>query len=251
MENTLPGGRLMWLDSVGSTNIHTAEMAIHNDLPEGFVVAAHVQTEGRGYEANTWESEPGKNLTFSMLLYPRFLPPGRQFILTKVVALGVRETLGQLLPDVSVKIKWPNDIYIDDRKVAGILIQHSIMGSGIDNTVVGIGLNVNQLEFRSEAPNPVSLRMISGQEYDLNDLLSLLCMNVDKYYELLRSRYFGQLDKAYLEHFYRINTFSSFRIGERIFEAKITGVSTYGQLMMETMEGDFLKFSMKEIEFVL
>lgn len=251
MEDTLPESRIIRLDSVGSTNAYAAELANKGNLPEGSVVIASTQTEGRGHDTNTWESEPGKNLTFSMILYPRFLPTGRQFILTKVVALGIRETISQLLPKHNVSIKWPNDIYIDDRKVAGILIQHSIMGLGIDNTIVGIGLNVNQLKFHSKAPNPVSLCMISGQEFDLNDVLGLLCRNIEKYYELLRSRHFGQLDKAYLEYFYRINTFCKFRKGDCIIEAQITGVSTYGQLMMDTREGDFLKFAMKEVEFVL
>ena len=251
MEDTLPANRILRLDSVGSTNDYAADLANEGNLPEGFVVLAYNQNYGRGHDTNSWESEPGMNLTFSMVLYPRFLPPGRQFILTKVVALAVRETVSQLIPQHTVSIKWPNDIYIDDRKVAGNLIQHSIMGSGIDNTIVGIGLNVNQLEFSSDAPNPVSLRIISGQEYKLDDVLGLLCRNIDKYYELLRSRYFGQIDRAYLEHFYRINIFSNFRKDGLAFEAKITGVSTFGHLMMETREGDFLKFAMKEVEFVL
>ena len=251
MEDTLPESRVIRLDSVGSTNAYAAEMANQGSMPEGTIVIAHAQTEGRGHDTNTWESEPGKNLTLSMVLYPRFLPAGRQFILTKVVALGVRETVSQLLPHHIIAIKWPNDIYIDDRKVAGILIQHSIMGSGIDNTIVGIGLNVNQVKFLSDAPNPVSLRMISGHDFDLQEVLELLRRNIDKYYELLQSRHFGQLDKAYLEHLYRINALSKFRKGESIIEAQITGVSAYGQLMMETREGDFLKFGMKEVEFVL
>lgn len=250
MEKTMPASRIIRLDSVDSTNAYAAEMANRSILPERSVVIAHEQTAGRGHDTNMWESEPGKNLTFSMILYPRFLPAGRQFILTKVVALGVREAVSQLLPNQTVSIKWPNDIYAGDRKIAGILIQHSIMGSGIDNTIVGIGLNVNQVKFNSNAPNPVSLRMISGQDSDLDVVLDLLCRNIDKYYELLQSRHFGQLDKAYLEHFYRINIFSRFRKGDHVIEARITGVSVYGQLMMETREGDFLKFAMKEVEFL-
>ena len=241
--------RFIRLESVGSTNAYAAEMATHGILPEGSVILARSQTAGRGYDTNSWESEPGKNLTISMILYPRFLPAGRQFILTKVVALGVREAVCELLPDQNVAIKWPNDIYIDDRKLAGILIQHSIMGSGIDNTIVGIGLNVNQLSFISHKPDPVSMRMVSGQVFDLDVVLNLLCNKIDKYYELLQSRHFGQLDRAYLAHFYRINTFCRFSKDTKIFEARITGVSPYGQLMMESREGDLLKFGMKEIEF--
>lgn len=254
MDYTLPESRIIKLDSVGSTNTYMAEIADHGNLPEGSVVIARAQTEGRGLDQNTWESEAGKNLTLSMILYPRFLPAVRQFILSKVVALGVMETVVQLLPDNPdniVSIKWPNDIYIDDRKVAGILIQHSIMGSGIDHTIIGIGLNVNQIKFIGNAPNPVSLRMISGNDLDLNEVLGLLTGNIKKYYELLRSRYFGKLDKAYLSHFYRINTYCKFRMGETVFEAQITGVNTYGQLMLETREGDLFKFAMKEVEFLL
>jgi BirA family biotin operon repressor/biotin-[acetyl-CoA-carboxylase] ligase len=132
-------------------------------------VVADYQTAGRGCGTNRWESERGRNLLFSLLIRPHGLSANRQFHLSMAISLAISETLGQHVGDVS--IKWPNDIYWRDGKIAGILIEHTLQGALIKDSIIGVGLNVNQREFRSDAPNPVSLWQISGQETNREELL--------------------------------------------------------------------------------
>jgi len=237
--------------TLDSTNLRAASMVASGELNEGTVIIAHEQTQGRGLDLNTWESEPGKNLTMSMVLYPRFLPAGRQFELSKVIALGLHKTVADLIPESYVTIKWPNDIYIDDRKVAGILIQNGILGHVLDSSIAGIGLNVNQIEFKSNAPNPVSLRMISGIEYDLDRMLDKLINNIDTYYEMIRSGRFDEMDKLYINYLYRFNVTGIFMKDGRKIQARITGVNEYGYLLLETSEGKRVECEIKEVEFII
>jgi BirA family transcriptional regulator, biotin operon repressor / biotin---[acetyl-CoA-carboxylase] ligase len=243
--------RIIHYRSLDSTNDEAARLIAERELPEGTVVNAREQTLGRGQDSNTWESEPGMNLTCSMVLYPRFLPAGRQFELSKVVALGVWKTVHDLLPNEQVSIKWPNDIYIGDCKVAGILIQNSILGRVLESSIAGIGLNVNQLVFRSSAPNPVSVRIVKGQEQDLGLVLDQLIIAIDAYYQILKSHQFDVIDKLYFDNLYRRNLISKFRKDGKIIEAKITGISEYGHLVVETTDGMRLECEIKDIEFII
>lgn len=154
------------LDTVTSTSSHLAAMSAAT--PHGTVVMAREQTAGRGQRGNSWEAEPGANITLSLLLRPAGLHPSRQFIISQAVSLAIVGMLDALVAGHRVSIKWPNDIYVDDRKICGILIENSITGSGINHCIVGIGLNVNQTRFLSDAPNPVSLRLLAPDtEYDV------------------------------------------------------------------------------------
>lgn len=243
--------RILHYGSVDSTNDQAARLAAERELPEGTVVNARKQTRGRGQDSNSWESEPGMNLTCSMVLYPRFLPAGAQFALSKVVALGVWKTVADILPNEKVSIKWPNDIYIGDRKVAGILIQNTILGPVLDCSIAGIGLNVNQLIFTSDAPNPVSLKMITGEEYSLVLLLEQLVKNIEDYYNILKSRHYTDIAGLYFNNLYRKGVMSRYRKDGKIIEAKITGLNEYGHLLLETMDGAMLECEIKEIEFII
>lgn len=159
---------ILWLDSCGSTS---AELRLRPDARHGLTVAAREQTAGRGQRGNSWEAEPGANLTFSMLLEPRQIEAARQFELSMLIALAVAEFLDGLgIPDVQVK--WPNDIYAGDRKICGILIENTLSGKSLARSIAGIGININQHAFRSDAPNPVSLTQLTGRSYDLEPLLA-------------------------------------------------------------------------------
>ncbi|MDE6333664.1 MAG: biotin--[acetyl-CoA-carboxylase] ligase [Muribaculaceae bacterium] len=159
---------VMRIDSLESTNTymrgHTAEFS-HGD-----VLVVREQTAGRGQRGNSWEAEPGRNLTFSMMLHPAAIRPADAFLLSMLTAMSIADTLGELL-DAEVCVKWPNDIYVGDRKMAGILIENSFSGSTYDHAVLGVGLNVNQTRFISDAPNPVSMAQIAGREFDLDEVL--------------------------------------------------------------------------------
>lgn len=151
--------------------------AISRDAPHGYSLMALRQTAGRGQRGNTWEAEPGRNITLSLMLRPHNLDVSRQFEVSEAVALGVLDLLRELgIDDVSVK--WPNDIYVADRKICGILIENALNGHRISRSIAGIGLNVNQTEFLSDAPNPVSLRQLTGREYSLNELAETMVAKI-------------------------------------------------------------------------
>lgn len=167
---------IIWRDTCPSTNSDPA--VLDPEAPHGLVVAAREQTAGRGQRGNTWESGPGLNLSFSIVLRPAGIHPARQFCISEAVALAVAETVEEELRsngvDDPVYVKWPNDIYVGDRKICGILIENTITGTHIDKSVVGIGLNVNQREFLSDAPNPVSIIQLTARETPLQPLLDRL-----------------------------------------------------------------------------
>lgn len=156
--------QLQIIDSCESTN-----SALDPAAPHGTALMARCQSAGRGQRGNSWESEPGKNITLSLMLRPEGLPAARQFELSEAVSLGVADLLDNLGID-DVCVKWPNDIYVADRKIAGILIENTVSGPLIARAVAGIGLNVNQAEFRSDAPNPVSLRQLTGTDHPVDQL---------------------------------------------------------------------------------
>lgn len=160
---------IITLDTCRSTNSELAARAA--GLPHGTILATREQTAGRGQRGNSWESEPGKNLTFSILLRMPGFPAARQFEISEAVALGVADALRPLLPGHDIKVKWPNDIYVGDRKICGILIEHSLDGPSIICSIAGIGINVNQRQFFSDAPNPVSVAQLTGTSTPLTPLL--------------------------------------------------------------------------------
>lgn len=156
-ENEQP--RIIRLEETTSTNNYLRGLVGKESLPEGSIVVTEYQTAGRGQVGNTWESEPGKNLMFSIILYPDFLPANRQFLISQIAALSVKETLDAYVDGITVK--WPNDIYWRDKKICGMLIENDLTGHSLYCSVIGIGININQREFLSDALNPVSLVQIT------------------------------------------------------------------------------------------
>ncbi|MCF6171076.1 MAG: biotin--[acetyl-CoA-carboxylase] ligase [Bacteroidales bacterium] len=240
------------IKSTGSTNRWMQDFVSREKAEEGFVIWAEEQSAGRGHGHNTWESELGKNLTFSLLLKPAFLPPSQQFLLTQIVSLAMADVLGNILPKEKVTIKWPNDIYIGEQKAAGILVQNFIKGQSIDFSIVGIGLNVNQQHFFSDAPNPVSLVHFTGKPLDREKLLDSLLKQIGKHYgqaasPLLRK----EVEKKYLSHLFRYRETSVFKVKGEAFKASISGIGKFGQLMLRHENGEEGLYDFKEVGFVL
>jgi BirA family transcriptional regulator, biotin operon repressor / biotin---[acetyl-CoA-carboxylase] ligase len=223
----------------------------NNNLDEGTCVIAWDQFGGKGLGANSWESEAGKNLTLSVLLKPHFLAPEKQFMLNKVIALSVYDFVKQLLPAQKVSIKWSNDIYVDDKKVAGILINNTIKGDKLEFTVAGIGININQEVFYSDAPNPVSIINYKKQEQDLEDCLEQLQHMINKRYAQLVNKEYETLDKDYLKDFYRVKQWADFKENNVVFKGKITGINEYGQLIIERENAVLKAYGFKEVSFVI
>lgn len=231
-----------------STNNYANRQIRENELAEGTVFLTYDQTSGRGQMNNLWESEPGKNLTFSLVLYPGFLEIRRQFMLSKVVTLGIYKALHQFVDQL--KIKWPNDIYAGNRKLGGILIENSVMSGKLKSTVAGIGLNVNQTVFRSLAPNPVSLQMLTNQHYDCEQLLTEVLSGINGYYALLKQGKEAEIDQAFTKVLYRLNEKHRFKTEDEVFAGELTGVNETGQLLIRKEDGQILTFHFREVEFL-
>lgn len=245
--NKIIGSKIERIDELGSSNNYAATQLLTKRLPEGIVFVANSQVDGRGQVSNKWESESNKNLTFSFLLYPDFIEIMQQFEISKAISLGVVDFLKELTDHVF--IKWPNDIYIGSRKVAGILIENSIRIDKISSCIVGIGLNINQQEFTSDAPNPVSLSQITGKIYDLEASLSNLCAKIDIRYHQLLNKDFGQIDDDYTEMLYQRDSWSPYSDENGDYEGQILGVDQIGRLKIETRTGIVNKYHFKEVVF--
>ena len=243
------GQNLITIQHVDSTNNFLKEL-LSNSKPvsEGAVIMAESQYAGRGQQQNRWHSEPGKNLTFSLLLKPVFLPVQQQFDLTRVISLAIISALEPFLGE-KLKIKWPNDIYYEDRKLGGMLIENLLQGSQIKNSIIGIGLNINQEHFPPEAANAVSVKQILHRDYDLKLILSEICKNIEAAYLSLKAGRFDVVRKAYLDRLYWLNKEHEFKTTDGIFEGEIIDVKDNG-LLVVLKEGKQQEFNLKEIQFL-
>jgi BirA family biotin operon repressor/biotin-[acetyl-CoA-carboxylase] ligase len=243
------GNDIVRLTETDSTNNYANGQIRNFEVPEGTVFLAYEQTAGRGQVKNLWESETGKNLTFSIVVYPDFLEIRSQFMLSKVVSLGIYSALSKYVG--SLKIKWPNDIYAGNQKLGGILIENSIMYGLLKSSVIGIGLNVNQIHFKSNAPNPVSLSMLTNQHFDCDEILTEVLSGIDLYYALLRVGEYSRIDTEFIASLYRLNERHCFKAENEIFEGEIIGVNEIGQLLIQRTDGEVLDFHFKEVEFLI
>lgn len=243
------GQKIVKLSSTASTNSYLKDLLSKSEpLPEGTVIMAEEQLAGRGQMGNSWYSEAGKNLHFSLLLKPSFLNLSQQFELNKAVSLALYDTLEPLLgPDL--KIKWPNDLLYRDQKLCGILVENLLQGSKWKHAVVGIGLNVNHDQFPAELPQAISLKNILHSDADLESLLADLCKALEVRYLQLKSAKFERLHQDYLKALYKFEEWEIFRLKEESREGKITGISTQGLLQVD-FGSEKLEFGFKEIAFV-
>lgn len=207
---------------------------------------AEYQTAGKGCGSNTWESERGKNLTFSVLLHPTGIRANSQFRISEAVSVALCETLEPRLNE-RVEIKWPNDIYVGDRKICGILIENRLKGSSITDSVVGIGLNVNQRTFHSDAPNPVSIVQLTGEETDREVLLEAFLKELTKALDTDAET----LAEAYRCRLYRREGLHRFSDSKGVFEAKVLNVLDDGRLVLLDSEGKTRLYAFKEVQFVI
>ena len=214
------------------------------------VVWAGRQSAGRGQRGHTWHSREGENLTFSVVLTPTFLPVVEQFMLSEVVALAMVDALAEY--GVECRIKWTNDIYAGDNKIAGVLIEQSLSGDTIARTIVGIGLNVNQREFPEDLPNPTSMVVERGAECDRREVLECFLKHLEGWYKRLETGERAAVEEAYRTRMYHLDQEHTYALasGER-FRATIRGVRPMGHLCLEHTDGVVREYAFKEVEFVL
>ncbi|MDE6018505.1 MAG: biotin--[acetyl-CoA-carboxylase] ligase [Muribaculaceae bacterium] len=242
--------RLIHLDEVDSTNAYIMREVANLDAP--VMVLAHTQTAGQGQRGNSWEAEPGKNLTFSIFYRPSELPPMAQFSMSEAVALAVVDFLREY--GIQAKVKWPNDIYVGDRKICGILIRHSIMGTVVSFSVIGVGINVNQTEFASDAPNPVSMWQITGEEYDLASLEKEIASIMERRLGLISTEEDRKtLHKEFMQCLWRgdgnLYPFADTATNED-FMASIEEIAPHGPITLLLEDGSLRTYAFKEVTFL-
>lgn len=243
---------LLHLDKTDSTNSHlTRLLDAHEELEEGFTIWVDSQTAGRGQIGNTWLSEKGENLLFSVLLKPANVKISEQFYISEAVAVALLKTLKTIFPSEDFSVKWPNDIYFKEKKIAGILIENSLMGGEISHAIVGVGLNVNQISFDDNLPNPISLSLIAGEKFDRKSLLNKFVDAILSEVHALYSENYNQVRNAYMDLLFRREKFSKYCDSNGEFFAMIKDVEPNGRLLLKLEDGEERSYFFKEVEFVL
>lgn len=238
------------LELIDSTNNFLKALKTQEQLPDFTYVQANFQTAGKGQRGNFWEAENNKNLLFSVLLRPTELPIIKHFILSEIVSLALTATLRQFSEEF--KIKWPNDIYWKESKVAGILIENDLEGMQIKESVIGIGLNVNQVKFSPTVPNPVSIHSITYKEQNLDDILLEFHYQLEHYLEMLTDKAYDNIAKEYQSILFRAEGYHQFKEKDGIlFRAKIESVAHDGTLHLLDDTHKKRTYLFKEVQFVI
>ena len=244
---------LTTLDETDSTNRYLTHLCDQGNVAEYTIVRADYQTAGKGQRGNTWESERGKNLLFSFVLYPTFLEARRQFLLSQLTALAVKEALELWTDDI--RIKWPNDIYWKEKKICGLLIENELSAEGIARSIIGIGLNVNQEIFHSNAPNPVSLRQITGLEENPMEVLTYILTYTRRFYEDLRNDEDGAIASLIARQYhlalFRREGWHPYEDATGHFMARLLRVEEDGRYILQDEAGKERGYLFKEVQYIL
>ncbi len=238
--------RIIKLDAIDSTNTYLKKMNGLGDAEDGLAVVAKFQTHGRGQMGTIWNSQDARNLTFSVFKDVSFVNITQHFYISMAVSLAVYEALNSLGIQ-RVKVKWPNDILSDNKKIAGILIENVIKLNVITGSVIGIGLNVNQTDF-TDLPLASSLLLLSGQVYDLDEVLDTILKQIDLHFAYLKNKQFKLLKSRYEALLFRKNKPSTFRNAEgALFLGYIVGISELGTLLIKIENNIIKSFDFKEV----
>lgn len=244
------GQNLIKLSKVDSTNTYLKAMVSKSEpLAEGTVIMAEDQYAGRGQQDMTWIAEPKKNLTFSLLLKPTFLKINEQFVLNMLVCIAIKDVL-QKYTNRQVHVKWPNDIYLDNKKLGGILIENLLAGTAYKSAIVGIGLNINQQHFPTElALKATSLYQILQADVNLIQLLAEICSHIESGYLKLKAGQYQDLKQTYVGNLLNYNKNAWYKHGDQVFEARITGITEAGQLVLSTDNTEQI-YNFKEVQYI-
>lgn len=240
--------KIIKLKEVDSTNAFLRDYT-PAEGEEMTVVTAEYQSAGKGQGKNTWESNHGENLLFSILCHPKDVAAKRQFILSQAIALAIRDALRMYIGEV--KIKWPNDIYWHDHKLGGILIQCTLTGSNVKDCIMGVGIDVNQQEFENLTKNPISIYQITGREIDREELLHSIIDEVDHYLHLINEGYYDTIVADYKNSLYRANGFHQYRDKDGEFLARFVTIEPSGHLVLKDDDGMYRTYAFKEVKFMI
>lgn len=252
MQTLFIGQTLFFLHEVESTNTYASELLKNVNQPEGTIVYTDNQTKGRGQRGSVWRSDTGQNLTLSLILQPKFLSTFNHFYLSKITALALHDLLTELLlnSQFDTKIKWPNDIIVNQKKIAGILIENTVLQKEIQYSIIGIGLNINQTEFDTLENIATSLQLLTNKGFDRMNVLEKLCVYMEKWYLKLKASKLDEIDKTYLNHLFKVNELADFidvKSGNN-FKAMIINVTTEGKLTLKLENNNNVNFELKEVK---
>ena len=236
------------LDITDSTNRY-AKALPSNESKELTLVTAEFQEAGRGAGTNKWESEQGKNLLFSLIAYPQRLQANQMFALSEVTALAIRDALSSYSP--GFQIKWPNDVYYNDKKIVGMLIENDLRGKWVHRSIIGVGVDINQTRFLSDAPNLVSLAQILGKEVERNQVLNSIMQKFNHYYDMMEREQFNELHNRYMQYLYRKGDFHTYSDDNGTFIARIIDVELSGHLILEDENKEQRRYAFKEVSFII
>lgn len=240
---------LIHISETNSTNNYLQTLCARQQVEELTTVIADYQTSGRGQRGNSWESDSEKNLLFSFVLFPHFLEARRQFLISQMVSLAIKEELDTYTTDIS--IKWPNDIYWREKKICGMLIENDLMGQHISQSITGIGININQELFYNSAPNPVSLLQITGMQQDVFGILRNIMLRIQSYYDLLPKDNTKFIANRYEKALFRKEGLHRYRDANGEFLARIASVEPEGKLILEDETHTQRGYMFKEVEYLL
>lgn len=243
------GSRIIELEIVESTNNYALQLISAGKAEHGLVVSADNQWGGRGRTYKKWDSLPNQNLTFSVILSPLFLSPSDQFKLSQAISLGILDFL-QKKASEKFSVKWPNDIFHGDKKISGILIENLIFGNKFEYSVIGIGINLNQTEFCPGICDAISLKIITGKDFDRKQALSELLSYLKARYDELAEGNSQKIHAEYLQRLYLFEEPTEFQISDGILKGRIIGIDEYGRLVVEGEDGATQRFIMDEIKYL-
>lgn len=244
-----PGQRIIEVAETDSTNSYAARL-LHEEIPEeGTVIFSSFQKAGRGQRGSNWESEAGKNMLLSYILYPVFLPVSNHFSLNQAISLALQETLQQFTIE-EIKIKWPNDILAGNEKIAGILIENTIRNVKLIHAIAGAGININQLQFENYQPPATSLAKLENKTFVTATILKVLNHHIDKWYSLLRVGNYAKINEAFLSKLFQYNQPARYESSGIRFNGTITGIASDGRLKILREDGTDVVFANKEVKFL-
>ncbi len=239
--------KMIKLKEIDSTNRFLKQMDSYDE--EALTIAvADYQTAGKGQGTHIWEGEAGKNLLFSMMVCPHWVPVRRQFLLSEIGALAIKDALDTYADGFT--LKWPNDVYWEDKKISGTLIETSVDSKGIKRCIFGIGININQTQFLSDAPNPVSLAQILGHEVDREEVLQKVLDAFERYYELLRQADYMDVSGIYHLSLYRRKGYHWYEDADGKFEGAFVEVEDDGHLILHDKKGVIRSYAFGELKFL-
>ena len=252
MQTLFIGKKRIFLPQMSSTNSYATDLLKNVNQPEGTLIHTDLQTAGKGQRGAAWLADSGQNLTASIILKPVFLPLHKQFLLYKITALACYDTITELCANsqIDIKIKWPNDILVNFKKVAGILIENNIQHNLLQWSVIGVGINLNQTDFHN-LPHASSLKLITKHSINPAYCLDLVCMHLEKYYLSLMNAKFENIRESYLNRLFGTDNFYPYEINHSVVHLRVRGISAAGLLVLESKAGESIELDVKDAKLLL